>query len=136
MTLISTPLETLDYVSAGGGNSPAAETAIVSTDVVQVGSQLGNRPIITSVTLNITTGVGATALVVNLRVGVGVGGTLIGSRTVTVTASTTYQLTFVFDEPPTQAAASAGGSAYTVTVAETGASANGTVNSVKVEMRQ
>lgn len=148
MTAVNQVLETLDYVTATAVASPAAETAILSTDVVTVGipSDLPNlpgsvayqvtRPVKIVVNLNITEGTTGTAFVVRCRQGVGVGGALVGvAQTVTLAAAANGQFTFVFRDS-TGVPFSGAGTAYTITVAETGATANGTVNSIDVEVQQ
>jgi hypothetical protein len=149
MTAVLNPLETLDYVTATAVASPAAETAILSTDAIQAyanpaDEQPGTetiapqvvRPVKLECNMNISTGTATTALVVKCRQGVGTGGAQVGaSLTITVAASTSYQLAFVFrDSSGTPYAL--GGTAYTITVTETSATGNGTVNAIDIEVKQ
>jgi hypothetical protein len=142
MPLVGTPVTTLDYVTATAVSSPAAETAILSTDVVESSVPvsgagqvaLANRPVTIKATLNITAGTSATAVVIRCRQGVGTGGTQVGpTLTVSVTAASSYQLQVVFRDV-TGATFTANGSAYTITVAETSATVAGTVNAIDVEV--
>jgi hypothetical protein len=150
MTLVQNPLETLDYVTAATVSSPSAETAIVTTDTIQAyanpaDQQPGTeqvspqvvRPVKVEINMNITTGTAATALVIRVRQGTGVSGTVIGpgAQTITVAAATTYQLAFVFRDTSGVPFAP-GGTTYTVTVAETSASAAGTVTTIDTEVKQ
>lgn len=150
MTAVLQVLETLDYVTATAVASPAAETAILSTDVINASSppdlpQPGAlaavpgttvRPVKIIVNLNITEGTTGTAFVVRCRQGVGVGGAPVGlAQTVTLAAAANGQFSFVFRDSSGVPFAAAG-TAYTITVAETGATANGTVNSIDVEVQQ
>lgn len=126
MTLVSTPIERLSEVSASAVSSPAAETAIVTSDVVS--AQSGR---ITKVTayLNITAGTGTTAFVIRCRQGAGTGGALLtpNSAGQVQAAGNTEQVTIVFRDTSSWPA-QAGGGAYTVTVAQTGNTVAGTVN--------
>jgi len=145
MTAVLSPLETLAYNTATAVASPAAETAILSTDAVTAGvyvpavpaaavSPFVTHPVIIRVNINITEGTTGTAFVVRCRQGVGVGGALVGTaRTVTLAAAASFDGTLVFRDT---APVTPGASAYTITVAETGATANGTVNAIDVEILQ
>jgi hypothetical protein len=149
MTLVSQVLETLDYVTATAVSSPAAETAILSTDVVQPSIPEGlpqpepgaptwqtTRPVKIVVNLNITEGTSGTAFVVRCRQGVGTSGALVGvAQTVTLAAAANGQFSFVFRDT-SGAAFAPGGTAYTITVAETSATVAGTVNDIDVEVQQ
>lgn len=150
MVLVNNPLSTLSYVNATAVSSPAAETAIVSTDVVnasvtgqgqQQGGQAGTpqttRPVEIHCNFNITAGTGATAIVIRCRQGVGLGGTVIGpgAQTVNVTAGASSQLHFVFRDTSGVPFTGAG-TAYTVSIVETGATVAGTVNTMDVEVKQ
>lgn len=147
MTLVQQQLETLDYVTATAVASPAAETAILSTDAIQAGipsdvPQVGGvpwatvRPVKIVVNLNITEGTTGTAFVVRCRQGVGVGGALVGvALTVTLAAAASGEFTFTFRDSSGVPFAP-GGTAYTITVAETAATANGTVNAIDIEVQQ
>lgn len=150
MTLVNQVLETLDYVTATAVASPAAETPILSTDVVNpsipsdLPEQLGGggvpvayqvvRPVKIVVNLNITEGTTGTAFVVRCRQGVGIGGALVGpALTVTLAAAASGEFTFVFRDTSGVPFAGAG-TAYTITIAETGATAAGTVNAIDIEV--
>ena len=134
MTLVETPLDTLDYVNGSAIPSPAAETAILSTDVAFSG--ISTRQIRIRVNLNITEGTTGTAFVVRLRRGSGTGGALVqAALTVTLAAAANAQFSHTFQDAPDNLNASAGGQ-YTVTIAETGATVNGTVNAIDIEVLQ
>ena len=75
--------------------------------------------------VNITTGTGGTAVVVNVRRGATASGTEVGTATTdTSTAGDKYTIPFSIEDTPGDVA----GLVYSVTVTETGASADGTVN--------
>jgi hypothetical protein len=150
VTAVLQQLETLDYVTATAVASPAAETAILSTDVINasvppdlpqpgaLAAVAGTtvRPVKIIVSLNITEGTNGTAFVVRCRQGVGVGGTLVGvALTVTLAAAASGQFTFVFRDSSGVPFAPAG-TAYTITVAETAATVAGTVNAIDIEVQQ
>ena len=149
MTLVSNPLETLDYVTALGIGSPAAETAILSTDVVQAyanpaDQQPGSetippqtiRPVIVEANLNVLAGTSATAIVVRCRQGVGTGGAQVGpSYTHSLAAGSIAQLQCKFRDS-TGVPFAPGGTAYTVTVAQTSGTVAGTVNNIDIEVKQ
>lgn len=146
MTAVQQVLETLDYVTATAIASPAAETAILSTDVVFAGipsdlppagqSWSVIRPVKIVVNLNITEGTSGTAYVVRCRQGIGIGGALVGlAQTATLAAAATGQFSFVFRDT-SGLASGATGTAYTITVAETGATVAGTVNTIDIEVQQ
>jgi len=141
MVAVQQQLETLDYVTAAAVASPAAEAAILSTDVVSPGVPSDMppggvpwaviRPVKVVVNLNITEGTTGTAFVVRCRQGIGTGGALVGlAQTVTLAAAANGQFSFVFRDT------SGLTTAYTITVAETAATVAGTVNSIDVEVVQ
>lgn len=146
MTLVNNVLSTLDYVTATAVASPAAETAIVSTDVINAAipsdlPQPGGiawqtvRPVKIVVNANVTEGTTGTAFVVRCRQGVGVGGALVGAAlTVTLAAAALAQFSYVFRDSSGVPFAGAG-TAYTITVAQTAATANGAVT-IDVEVQQ
>jgi hypothetical protein len=143
MTLVQQQVETLDYVTATAVSSPAAETAIVSTDVINAGWPSDApqnfpvvRPVKLTVNFNITEGTSGTAFVVRCRQGVGTGGAQVGpTLTVTLAAAQNMSFTFVFRDSSGVPFAAAG-TAYTITVAETAATVAGTVNAIDVEVQQ
>jgi hypothetical protein len=149
VTNVQNPLETLDYVTATAVSSPAAETAILSTDNItafanpadqQPGTEVVApqvvRPVKIECTLNITTGTSSTAFVVKCRQGVGTGGVQVGaSITVTSTAGSNYQASFVFRDS-SGAPFSPAGTPYTITITETAATVAGTVNAIDIEVKQ
>jgi len=137
MVSILTPAEILTQDNAQAVASPAAETIILTSTAVSAGGPgSSTKPVRIGVTINITAGTGATAVVVRCRQGSLVTGTLVNAAlTITLAAGNSAQFHLVFRDTSgylTQA----GGGQYTVTVAETGATANGTVNDIDIEVRQ
>lgn len=115
--------------SNAGIASPAAETAILSCPPpAGLPPTADEVALILRVSLNITTGTTSTAVVIRTRAGQNtVTGALIGvARTITTTAGNVYEITI--EVPDAAQAALANG--FTVTVAETGATANGNVNEI------
>lgn len=133
MVAVLTPVECLSQDNAQAVASPAAETAILASTVV---TSMSSRPVRIRTTINILAGTTATAVVVRCRQGNGVGGTLVGAAlTVTLAAGNTGQFTAVFRDTTGYLTQQAGGQ-YTITIAETGATANGTVNDIDIEVTQ
>ena len=146
--LVQDVLTVLGYATATAVSSPVAETAIVSSDVVNAAANpaLQNvqdvnppqvvRPVVIRATLNITAGTGTTAYAVRCRQGVGVGGAQVGATlTITATAAALSQFYFVFRDS-SGAPFSGAGTAYTITVAQTGNTVAGTVNTADLEVWQ
>jgi hypothetical protein len=117
----------------------AAETALISTPVLQgaLPGAFGQpvvapQPVKVSGVLNITAGTGTTAVVIRVRQGVGTGGAVVGAaQTVTLAAGNSASVPFSIED--TTGALEAG-TAYTVTVSQTGATAAGTVNTFDLEV--
>ena len=143
MALVGNPVETLSIVSASAVSSPAAETAIVTTDPIIASAPppaapggtapFVTRPVTIRVSLNVTAGTGTTAWVTRCRQGSGVGGAQVGAAMTDSLAATNFeQASYVFrDTSPL-----AGASPYTITVAQTGNTVAGTVNAIDVEVTQ
>lgn len=115
--------------SSAGIPSPAAETAILSCPPTPgLPPTADEVALILRASLNIVAGTTATAVVIRFRAGQNtVTGALIGNaRTVTLAAGSTADICI----EKTDAAQVALVNGYTVTVAETGATANGTVNEI------
>lgn len=145
MTLVGTPLETLDYVTATGvATNVSTEGTVVSSDVVQPNvQQLPQNPnppqvvhpVVIEANLNVTAGAGTTAVVIKCRQGFGTGGTQVGaSLTVTLAAAATGQIQCKFRDTSGTPFAP-GGTAYTITITQTGGTGAGTVNTVDVEVK-
>jgi hypothetical protein len=133
MTYLGRPQTVLAENSASGVGSPAAETAILVTDAVN--AQTGAQTVV-KVYMNVTAGTGATALVVRCRQGNGTTGTQVGPAfTYTLAAGNTASIGLCFRDPSGWLEQEGGGQ-YTITVAETGATANGTVNDIYTEVCQ
>jgi hypothetical protein len=149
MTVVNAPLTTLDYVTGTGiSTGVSTETTVISTDVITAnapqlpGSGSGGaspqtvRPVKIEANLVVTAGTGTTALVIRCRQGVGTGGAQVGAtQTVTLAAGASGQFAFVFRDSSGVPYA-AGGTAYTITITQTGGSAAGTVNTVDAEVKQ
>lgn len=102
----------------------STETIVVSTGSVSLGEGSTGQGVLVSGVVNLTTGTGTTAIVVTVRAGTHLTGAIIGNQlTVTVTAGSNYSIPFEVIDPTLTGSVS-----YTVTIAQTGASANGTVN--------
>jgi hypothetical protein len=146
MTLVGTPLESVDYVVGSGiaTNAGASEATVLSTDVIQVNVQATPnvqqppttvRPVIIECNMNVTPGTTTSAVVVKCRQGIGTGGTQVGaSETHTLAAGSTAQLHFKFRDT-SGVADTVAGTAYTITLTQTAGTAAGTVNTVDIEVK-
>jgi hypothetical protein len=133
MTYLGRPQTVLAENNASGVASPAAETAILVTDAVN--AQTSARTVI-RVYMNVTAGTGATALVIMCRQGNGTTGNQVGpAYTHTLAAGNTASISLCFRDTSGWLEQEGGGQ-YTITVAETGATANGTVNDIYAEVCQ
>lgn len=110
----------------------AAQTITTTTElvvaVVTVLSGSGDVGIWFSGDVKLTTGAGTTAVTIRLRQGNGISGTIIDSTAaLPIGAAVTTQAPFnLFDT--SQWSSQAGGGVYSLTVQQTGATGNGTVN--------
>jgi len=107
-----------------------ASQAITTTTELAVGTSPGlssdypGRTFRITAALKVTTGLGATGLIIRVRRGSGTGGALVGdATTVTAAASTTYDVAHEVEDSPGDVA----GQQYTVTVQQVGATGNGTM---------
>lgn len=83
--------------------------------------------------INISTGAGTSAVVIKVKQGSATTGTLVGTAdTVAVSASTAYSIPFC-QVVPAGGTISYPGNQYCVTVTQTGATGNGTVNDAAIE---
>lgn len=118
---------------------PAAVTLVTTTEaaaitlpVSQVAIELTAQGRVIRGLLNVTPGTGTTALVLRCRQGTGIAGALVGTAdTVGVTAAVNAQVPFSFLDT---AIAPPANNVYTVTVQQTGATANGTINDGAAEL--
>lgn len=103
------------------------ETLILVSDVLSAVGAGGEGTLIFG-SINITPGASTTAVVVRVRVGNTTGGTIVGAaQTITVTASVPTTIpVFILD--PTNTTPE--NTQYAITVQQTGATGNGTVNAV------
>lgn len=120
------------YVLVGmegsGVASPAASTLIVTTDPV---TGTGTRRTVIRGFINITAGTGATAIVITLKQSNG--GQIGAGQTHTLAAGNSASIPFVFADDSSYLDQD-GGASYGLYVAETGATANGTINNYYVEV--
>jgi hypothetical protein len=101
------------------------ETAIMSTAVLYSGEQSG---VYVGGSFRVTPGTGTTAVVLKVRQGVGVSGTTVyTSPSIPVTAGNATDLALDIMDT-TGVINGPAGTAYTVTITQTGATANGSVN--------
>lgn len=103
----------------------AAETAVVTTDVIPSGTGVSFEGVEIRGVLSILTGATTTAVVVTVRKGSGTGGAIVGAaRTHTIGAAANAQIAFCeLDTTP-----AAAGQQYTVTATQTGGSGSGTAS--------
>lgn len=104
-----------------------AETAAVVSDPISTGS--GAEEITISGTISLTTGTGTTSVTIRCRRGNGITGTVVGETVPhTIGAAASVNLPYSFPDTPGEVA----GQLYTLTVQQTGASANGTINNASI----
>lgn len=102
----------------------STETIVVSTGSVSLGEGSTGQGVLVSGVINLTTGTSTTGIVITIRAGTHLTGTIIGNQlTITAAAATNYSIPFEVIDPTLTGSVS-----YSVTVTQTGASANGTVN--------
>jgi hypothetical protein len=105
------------------------ETAAANTAALAFAPPNNYGGMIVRGSVNITPGTGTTAVVVRVRQGNGTGGALVGNAlTITAIAASPLVLPFSVLDPSATPA-----SQYTVTVAQTAATANGTINQAEIE---
>lgn len=122
----------------------ANETALISTPVLQAALPgafgepvVAPQPVKIKGTINILAGTGVTALVFRVRQGVGIAGAVVASgaltgvMTHTLAAGNSASVEFAVEDTTGLIQA---GTAYTVTVAQTGATAASTPNSFDLEV--
>lgn len=117
---------------AASVSSPAAETAVLTTPILFAGS--GVVRIVGSI--DVTEGTGGSAYVVKLHQGNGTGGTLVGQALTDTVAAAASDLGGFSFEDASGLLGAVGGGQYTLTVAETGASAAGTIVQVEMQVEQ
>lgn len=106
-----------------------AETAAVVSDPVSTGS--GAEEITINGAVSITTGTGTTAVTLRCRRGSGVAGAVVGeTEPVTIGAAASANIPYSFSDTPGEVA----GQLYTLTVQQTAASANGTINNASITL--
>ena len=111
---------------ANGTAVPSAETAIAVSPVNIVTVPAVTKVIIRA-TVNVLAGTGTTAVVARIRQGNGVGGNVLATATITLAAGNNGQINLSVEDTAALLAAAAGGQ-YSLTLAQTGGSANGSVN--------
>lgn len=147
MTLVNSPVETLDYVTGSGiatSASAGTETAVLSTDVVQAAAlnlppagvpSATIRPVTIEANINVTPGTSTTSVTIRCRAGVGTGGAQIGPAYVHTVGAQATQLHCKWRDTGSAALAAAG-SAYTVTISQAGVTVAGAVNNIDIEVKQ
>jgi hypothetical protein len=100
------------------------ETVVLTTPIVATGTFRA----IVSAHINTGTGTGATALTIRIRQGNGTGGAIVIAETVNVTAGNTVTLATSWEDDSGILDTGAGGQ-YTLTLQQTAATANATVQS-------
>ena len=117
----------------------AAETALTSTPLLQADlpGAMGQQgppvqPVKISGVLNLLAGAGTTAVVIRVRQGVGLAGAIVGgTATFTLAAASSASVAFAVEDTTGVVQA---GTAYTVTISQTGATGAGTVNTFDWEV--
>lgn len=122
--------------TAAGVSSPAAETAILVTPNIAIGSAQLSVPVRISGSIDVTEGTGGTAYVVRCRQGNGVAGAIVGQALTDSLAAASSEVAGFSFEDSSGYLAQAGGGQYTLTVAETGATVAGTVVAVEMQVEQ
>lgn len=109
-----------------------AETAVATSANLFLGNP--NQRVQISGHVNVTEGTGGTAYTVRIRQGNGTGGTVVGVAEVdSLAAGNTETAPFSFEDTGALLLGAAGGQ-YTVTVQQTAATGNGTVNSADLRI--
>jgi len=106
---------------------PSAETVIAASPVTNVNPATTSKIIIRA-TFNLLAGTGTTAIVARLRQGNGTGGTPLATGTITLAAGNNGGGVISVEDSPVWLAAPANGGQYCLTLAQTGGSANGSMN--------
>lgn len=120
VTLVTTAETAVASLSFGGPSIPAPGNP-GSTNLA---------PTLIAGVVNVTAGAGTTAVVVRVRQGIGVTGTVVGVLdTDTLAAAASESIAFEKYD-------ATGATSYTVTVQQTGATGNGTVNSASIDVDQ
>jgi hypothetical protein len=112
---------------ANGLAVPSAESVIATSPVNNV-DPVRTVKVVIRATLNMLAGTGTTAIVLRIRQGSTVAGTVLGTATVTLAAGANGGSPISVEDTPAWLSAPANGGQYSLTVAQTGGSANGTVN--------
>lgn len=109
-----------------------AETAVATTVNMFLGNP--NQRVLISGHVNVTEGTGGTAFTVRLRQGNGTGGAVVGAaETDSLAAANSETAPFSFEDTGALLLGAAGGQ-YTITVQQTAATANGTVNTADIKV--
>ena len=103
------------------------ETAVATVGPLNVNMPATEQGILVEATFNFTAGTAATSLTVRIRAGSGITGTVLITHTITVVAGTTYSVS-VNALDATFSGAGLSVATYTVSVQQTAATGNGTVN--------
>jgi hypothetical protein len=107
---------------------PSAESVIAVSPSNNI-NPVSTSKVIIRATLNMLAGAGTTSVVARIRQGNGVGGNVVGApATVTLAASANGGGALFVEDSINWLAAPANGGQYSLTVAQTGGTANGSVN--------
>lgn len=107
---------------------PSAESVIATTPVSNV-NPVSTTKVIIRASFNVVAGTGTTAVVARIRQGATTGGTIIGGPvTVTLAATNNGGGAIAVEDTTAWLSAPANGGQYCLTLAQTGGSANGSVN--------
>jgi hypothetical protein len=141
MPVGSPPVVLYRYQNAALGALPgsAAETALTNTAVLQADlpGALGQagpavQPVKISGVINLLAGTGVTALVIRVRQGVGTAGAVVGAAiTHTLAAGSSASIAYSVEDTTGVIQA---GTAYTVTLVQTGATGASTINTFDAEV--
>lgn len=109
---------------ASGVNVPTTTETVITTTTARVVAAPASQGEYISGVINLTPGTGTTAAVIRIRAGSGTGGAIIGgAETSAVTAGANINIPFAQMDFTLS-----GTVQYTLTIQQTGATANGTVN--------
>jgi hypothetical protein len=113
---------------ANGTPVPSAESVIAASPVNNVDPVRTQKVIIRAV-FNLLAGTATTAIVARIRQGNGTGGNVVGAAaTVTLAAGNNGGGSLAVEDTPAWLAAPANGGQYSLTLAQTGGTGNGSIN--------
>lgn len=104
---------------------------VAATSTTNIENQPGGQGVCINGVVNVTAGTGTTAVTIRVRAGSGITGTVIGNAVVHTLAAAAVA-NIPFETLDNSAGALVGTVTYSVTVQQTGASGNGTVNQATI----